>query len=545
MRGTRVTALIPMAALAMTISSCGDDSRPKSDGPSRVHNTTGTGRPYDVFANGPVTIPGATDGGTITVLTDRGLDGSLDPSAASDTAAVSILSGLVTRSLTQYRYDTKSRTMALVPDLATDLGRHNDDYTAWAFDIRRGARFEDGSRVTARDVARGIRRCLHSRVFPSSPCTGNAIRAVQVRLHHELILRFDEPFPDLPYLAALPAFGPVPARTKARYGTYGRHPWATGPYQVQDYSRGHRLVLVRNDEWDTRTDPARTQYPDRYVVRAGVPEAKIEDLIVADQGAARTTLTLDTLHLDPRMLGDVTARKRLVLGPDPCTTYLIPDHRTISDPAVRRALIWAYPYRAAMRAAGLMPGLTAVPATTLVPPNVPGRTALRVLHHAGFQTSPRVARRKLVRAHAAGTPLRFSYAENRPGRQLRNALVRTLRASGFDPRPQPATAGLVDLRITTRCGAWPSGQQWLVPAYRSSSTPAVERRMRQIEHLPLDQVADAWNALDHRVLRRQQLVVPLWYGGVVMAHGSRVQGMRADSVHGMPTWSRLWVSPGP
>ena len=32
------------------------------------------------------------------------------------------MSGLVTRSLTQYEYDPKTKQMILVPDLATDLG---------------------------------------------------------------------------------------------------------------------------------------------------------------------------------------------------------------------------------------------------------------------------------------------------------------------------------------------------------------------------------------------------------------------------------------
>ena len=70
----------------------------------------------------------------------------------------SILSGLVTRSLTQYVYDPEQDSMVLVPDIATDLGTPNADFTEWTFTIRDGVRFEDGTEVTAEDVAYGIKR---------------------------------------------------------------------------------------------------------------------------------------------------------------------------------------------------------------------------------------------------------------------------------------------------------------------------------------------------------------------------------------------------
>ena len=35
-------------------------------------------------------------------------------------------------------------------------------------------------------------------------------------------------------------------------------------------------MLTRNPEWDPVTDPVRTQYPDGYVFRAGVPTRTIE-----------------------------------------------------------------------------------------------------------------------------------------------------------------------------------------------------------------------------------------------------------------------------
>jgi peptide/nickel transport system substrate-binding protein len=546
LRTSRSLAGVALAGtLALTGCSGGGSSSHAASPPSQVVVTLPMSEPPGSMADGPATIRGAAKGGTVTVLTHDGLRGTLDPTTASAPDVVSLLGGLVTRSLTQYRYDPRSRQMLLVPDLATALGGHNEHYTKWLFTLRHGARFENGSRVTTADVVRGFRRCLHHRALPMNPCPPTGLRSVSVRRHHEVLFRFARPFPDLPYLVASPAFGPIPARAVAHPSAYAEHPLATGPYRVQRYRSGHRLVLVRNQQWDPATDPVRTQYPDRYVVRAGLSRAHIEHLLVADQGSAQTTLTFDTERPGPFQRSG--SDDRLARGPSPCTTYLAPDNRTITDPAVRRALLWAFPYRAVLRAEGLVPDVTAIPATNLTPPGIPGRTAYPVRSHAPFATQPKVARRMLARAHALGTPVRLSLASGTPSRvRVREALVRALRASGFDPR----SAGLpVDLRMSTRCGAWPTGYQWVDAVYRSAdniegfSQPAVDRALRGIAGLPLAQSDEAWNRLDHTVLRRWSPIVPLWYAGVAMAHGSQIMGMADDTVDAMPTWQRLWVSP--
>src|SRR4029079_3975867 len=113
----------------------------------------------------------ATKGGTVTVLTLTGLTTTLDPSEIYYTDTSSIMSGLVTRSLTQYRYDPTSKNMVRVPDLATDLGTHNDNYTKWSFTIRPGVKWgENGKEITAQDVAFGMPRCMDAATFPTGAC---------------------------------------------------------------------------------------------------------------------------------------------------------------------------------------------------------------------------------------------------------------------------------------------------------------------------------------------------------------------------------------
>ncbi len=155
-------------------------------------------------------------------------------------------------------------------------------------EVRRtaGGTFENGEPVRARDVVRGIRRSFD---------TSSERPFVSVRWRRNLIeMRFAHPSPDVPYLVSAPAFGPVPAGPDADAGRYRLHPWATGPYLVQSYVPGQELVLTRNPQWDPGSDPGRTQYPEGYVFRAGVPSAEIDQQLQSGSGA--TTLTYDDVR---------------------------------------------------------------------------------------------------------------------------------------------------------------------------------------------------------------------------------------------------------
>jgi peptide/nickel transport system substrate-binding protein len=548
---------VVLLACAVLLGGCGGGSHSShstapgfTSGPTRCC--------MDPAAIGPVTMAGATRGGTVTVLTHDGLKGTLDPSEVYDRDVLSIDRGLLTRSLTQYGYDRYTKQMVLVPDLATDLGWHNDAYTKWRYTIRPGVRFENGERVTAQSVARGVRRCMHAARFPTGPCQHYAhvyVRSVHVVRHHTVEFSMRKPFPDMPYFGAFPEMGPIPAHGPTDATTYRQHPLATGPFKIADYRRGKRLVLVRNDLWDPRTDPARTQYPDRYVFRAGVPTGTVDRTLLRDTGADQTTLSYDNVSRRAFALWQA-APDRLVLGGQPCTTYVVPDNRTVRDPLVRRALSWAYPYRAVLVAEDEIPDVTALPATNLIPPGIQARKPYRVTSRRGFDHDAGRARSLLRRAHALGFPIRLPFdRDDREAVRVKNTLVPALRAAGFTPEPLATFGDLAgrpdpqtDLRTTTSCGDWPSGTSWIGPmaspernAAHFSAPPGLRHEITRVPTLPLAMQPDAWNSIDHKIMRGYFPMVPAFYGGVAMTHGSRVRGMKDDETLGMPTWQRLWV----
>ena len=77
--------------------------------------------------------------------------------------------------------------------------------------------------------------------------------------------------------------------------------------------------------------------------------------------------------------------------------------------------------------------------------------------------------------------------------------------------------------------------------YSVFSSKAVANQIDQIQLMPLDQQPKAWNDLDKEVMTKYFPLFPTYYGGVVMAHGSKVKGMSDDSALGMPTWNTMWV----
>ncbi len=178
------------------------------------------------------------------MLTLTGLTTTIDPSESYYTDTSSILNGLITRSLTQYKYDPTSKQMILVPDLATDLGTHNDNYTKWTFTIRPGVKWgENGKEITAKDVAFGMTRCMDAATFPTGACQyysnayfkggadykgmytdpGSSYKGITVD-GDTITIKMDKPFPDMPYWGTFPANGPIPEGKVSDPKTYKNHP---------------------------------------------------------------------------------------------------------------------------------------------------------------------------------------------------------------------------------------------------------------------------------------------------------------------------------
>jgi peptide/nickel transport system substrate-binding protein len=594
---TKMRLKKPFVAIAtaglLTLAACGGSGDGNGDtgasGGAGVdtENLGNTGDGKDATREGPVEIDGATEGGTVTVLTATGFTTPIDPADLYYTDTNAIMTGLVMRQLTQYVYDEASGNMVLVPDLATDLGTPNDDFTEWTFTLRDGVKWEDGSPVTAEQVKWGMERSFDGQTFVNGPglyYTNPYLlggekwggpysdpkgkdEAISVD-GNTITVKMAKPFPDFDYYVSFPAMGPVPEGKVSDPATYGQRPWSSGPYKIKKYVVGKSLVLERNDQWDPATDPGRTQYPDGYNFKGGQNPDSIDQLLLNDQGDAQTTLTYDDIDAKNYDQFTTQANDRLVIGGSPCTYFYALDNRTITDKKVREAVLWALPYKEQVLAAGLIPEVNAIPATNLMPPGIPGREEFNpVPDHEPFQTDAEKAKQLLEDSGNLGFELKFLFRTDLDTDVSgKDVLVKAFEAAGFKVKPVASTVndyvadrddpkGDINIRSYGWCSDWPSGATWIPPIFQSTdiekvgfgtneaafNNPEIDDEINGVFELPADEQPAAWNALDEKVMTDYLPVIPRYYTGVIAAHGSKVVGFENDNTLGMPTFKQIWL----
>ncbi len=572
----------------LTLAACSgaaDQAAVRPHAPSTA--TFGEGPAWGKDASRQAPAPemaGARTGGVLTVLSDYGLP-TLDPSEAYYTSTISIESGLLVRSLTQYVYDPATRQMILVPDLATDLGRPRNHFKTWQFTLRPGVRFENGRRVTPEDLKYGIERSFDRKTFPEGAPFSNeylldgdtyqgpyrspgGYRGVSIH-GNTITLRMARPFPDMPYWGSFPAMSPIPAGKASDPATYKNHPWSTGPYMIDRYTPGRSMTLVKNPYWRASTDPGRYQHLDGFRFDAARSAARIDATLRADVGAGQTTISMDSMSNAYYQQLTQAERQRLVLGPGSCTYLTYPDYRKVTDIAVRRALAYAFPYRKVWASQGMVPGVTVMPASNVMPPTVVGQVSYNPLpQHPPGSTNPQRARALLSASGNLGYRIRFAYQADDPSAVAKkNILVRALRTGGFTAQAVAASSATyatdfmrkpdapINLRSVGWCSDWPTGGSWLPPLFDSTAPVgggldnnfaffaerAVDARIAAVQRLPLARQPAAWSALDKLIQTDYFPVVVTGYSGVATMRGSRVHGDFVDSVLAMPTWKNIWL----
>jgi peptide/nickel transport system substrate-binding protein len=580
-------AVVIAAAALMTLAACGGSgggggSTPNSNGKIEGGNA---GSFKDANAKAPATVPSnASKGGTFTVLTNQ-VPSTLDPTQAYYVDSTAILSDLVLRSLTQYSYNEKTNDMQLIPDMATDLGRPSSDNKSWTFTLRDGLKFEDGTPVKAADVAYAVKRSFAIKELPDGPTyqttfflDGNKYKgpfkdgdnyAGVTTSGNDITIKMRRPFTDMDYYASFPAFTAIPEK-KDNPQTYGTHPVATGPYKFASYKPGSELQLVKNDQWDPNTDPGRIQAVDGWDFKFGQDTAKLENIIINDQGSAQTTLTYDNVSASSyRQIA--SDKSRLVTGTSPCTYMWFLDMTKIKELKVRQAIGWAYPYQAAWKAGGEIQGVTRVPGTAILPPGTAGRVDYQALPgQDGSKTDP--AKSKELLKEAGYKPgqyeIKFLFAtDDDLSVQAKDQIVKGLTAGGFKATPIASTSETIrtdrtdykspiNVRSSGWCSDWPTGGSWF-PAQWSGDLVGVEgmpnpsnfkekdmdaEQNRILDTLSPEKAAPAWGQFDKTMETKYYPAVNTGYSGTAMIHGSKVGGMANDNVRGMPTFARMYIT---
>ncbi|MGB4325591.1 MAG: ABC transporter substrate-binding protein [Candidatus Nanopelagicales bacterium] len=363
MRGLGLVAVVASGALVLAGCGSSDDGGTASDTASESASESTGGE--DAAA-----ADGGNAGGTINVLTLEEQFLHLDPQRVYTGVDLAFLNGYMQRTLTAYKFAEGAEGVTIVPDMATDLGTPNADGTQWSFTIRDGVTFEDGSEVGCADVKYGVSRTFAQDVITDGPTyaislldiptdadgasvykgpyvtEGNDIAAFDAAItcsddNKTITFNLSRPSGDFNYTVTLTAFSPVPAAADTGEG-YDNAPVSSGPYKISEYTKGQKMILVRNENWNPDSDDYRPAYPDQIVVQFALDPSAIDQRLIADAGDDQTAVTF--AGLTPESLatvfagGDPRFTERSVDGLDPYVRYLAINTQKVPNQMQRQAI---------------------------------------------------------------------------------------------------------------------------------------------------------------------------------------------------------------
>jgi peptide/nickel transport system substrate-binding protein len=394
-------------------------------------------------------IKGAVKGGTVTILAQGDFE-HLDP-ARNYVGGTLDFYRLFTRSLTQYR--TVNGKTDLVPDVAADLGTTKDAGKTWVFKLRTNLKYEDGSKITCADMKYGVMRSYNDDILDGGPTyakdfidnptnykgpytePGKDLPTVICSPKGDSItFKLSVAIPYFPYVTTFGAFSPIP-KAKDTKQNYELHPISSGPYKIKSYERGKQLVLVRNSQWDAKTDPLRWNYPDSYVVKMGADQNVIEQSLISDSGAAKTSVSFDTNIITnlSKVLNVAKYKSRLFNFDSAYNRYYAINVDTVKDINVRKAIQCAVDFKSILLAAG---GTSAGSyANSTIPKSI--KAAYRNFNVCGRDVSKHPeaqldqAKAFLAKATNPKTTLRLAYRDRGVEPLRAAALEQSLKAAGF------------------------------------------------------------------------------------------------------------------
>jgi len=310
------------------------------------------------------------DGGTLRFAVKDQVR-TLDPMIADDDSGWYVLHPL---------FDTLidfSPDLEIIPRLATSWAVSQDGRT-YTFELRPGITFSDGVPIAAAHVKYSLERTLHAQDSPFTQYLGDIEGAHDVidgrattcaglltPSDHRLVIRLAQPNPALLDIFAMPFTTPQRAEHVAAAGDQlRRRPDATGPFMLDSWDEGDRVVLTRNPHY---YDPTRAHL-DAMVMIENVPrDTQFEMFERAEIDAAEKLATPDYLFVmsEPAWQPYVHRSPAMNVYGSRMNVQVKP----FNDRRVRQALNYALDKRHTQR---LLNGTT-VPAHGILPPGMVGR----------------------------------------------------------------------------------------------------------------------------------------------------------------------------
>jgi len=140
--------------------------------------------------------------------------------------------------------------MRPIPGLATSW-EFLPDENAWLFHLRQGVTFHNGNPFTAEVACWNVRRWMDREIFPTDRGLRDPIIGCEVVNPATIKIYTDGVFARLPRALTFGGHAITDPQVYEEHGHewYATHPVGTGPYRVQEFVVGKRLVLVANEQY--------------------------------------------------------------------------------------------------------------------------------------------------------------------------------------------------------------------------------------------------------------------------------------------------------
>ena len=517
-------------------------------------------------------------GGTLQVLDQSTEDTGLDP-AVLYTSGGGAIPRLLFRTLTTRDTVAGAQGRTVVPDLATDTGEPSADATVWTYHLKPGLKYANGQAITSADIKYGVERSFSSVLAGGPPYlrdwliggetyqgpygSNPDLASITTPNATTIVFHLRKSEGDFPYLAAETQFAPVPKALDTGKN-YNAAPVSSGPYTIQNFTKGKDIVLVRNKYWTRSSDSQRLACPNQIDISLGLSEAVVDQRLASSVGQDADAITTDT-DVDTATLAKSAAqpalKARLTSGNFPDTTYLAFNLKKapFNSLLVREAFSYAVDRTALVNAQG--GSQLATPLTTYTPPSIGAAYHAYDDFPAGADGDAAKAKQLLAQAgYPNGLTVQLAYDNNGSGYNgpaNASALQQAYAKAGITLKLDPIDDSDFDSVVTNtttepaltlfQWGAdWPSGAPFLTPIFDGRdivqgggnfnlaqySDAAEEARIDAINKMTnYQQAQQAWGDLDAQ-LGKLALTVPLYTINDVVLHGTAVKNTYVDQWRG-------------
>jgi peptide/nickel transport system substrate-binding protein len=529
-------------------------------------------------------VAGAKSGGTIQVYQEAGLS-HLDPGQiyVSDAGQVA---NLLFRGLTNFEEDGKGN-VSVVGDLATDSGKSSDGGKTWTFTLKDGIKDENGNAITSADIRHSVERLYAEFIFDgptylqtwlSGPEYRKALPDGGFGKKHlpdsvletpdakTVVFHFDTARPDLPQTLAMPGYTVVTEKTDTK-AKYDKAPVSTGPYKIAEYKVGKTLKLVKNENWDPKTDSVRHQYVDGWNFDFGVTESTQTKRLIADQGAAKSAIQF-TGGVDATQIQDVIStpevNKRTIKGYQPYVMTLTFNLDRVKNKAVRDAVTYAVNSKSLIAGEGGAYGGDVAP--NLFAPTLPGYEAAYDPYGRLKTPSGNIEKAKelLKDVPAAEKKLVFAYGNTEQGQKRKVAIEDALSKVGIDVVSKEIDSASYyeqigklknpyDMYVSGWGQDWPSPGTVVTPIYDGDQVadgapnyshiddPKVQELIKKALGQEPTEAAATWKEAHHYILEKINPGAPLWYTKQFQLYGSNIGGARYSTESSYIDVTRLFL----